>query len=100
MRAQDERSLEEEFVGDPTGTAVEIEAFAVRPIGVLVGQAETQKLRGKEAHVRFDGPLPTGIHGVLRRVVADPERPSAPGLQLTPAVPPEAVSGSLLAEIG
>ena len=56
MRAQDERGLEEQLVHDATAAAVEIEALAVRALGVLVGQAEAQERLGLALDDEWDVP--------------------------------------------
>src|SRR5438105_746575 len=101
MRAQNERRLEEPFAPDPPtpAGAGEIEHVALRAVGVLVGEPKAQELRGIEAHVRLDRPLIAGTRRVLRRVVTRAEGPAPPRLQLSPAVPAEAVARLFLGRV-
>src|SRR5262245_64315149 len=93
MGAQDERGLEQDLVHGAGAPAVEVELIAglAGPLGVLVAQAEAEKLGRPEGDVGSEGPLPSGLHGELRVVVASAERPTAPRLDLTVEVPAEPV---------
>src|ERR1044071_1531418 len=76
MGAQDERGLEEDLV-DLAGARVVVgEAVAVRPLGVLVAEAEAEELGGHEREVGTDRPLPPAHDRVLGPVVAEAGGPA------------------------
>src|SRR5262249_4060968 len=92
VRAQDERGLEEQLVHDSRRSVIGGEQARTIALGVLVTEAEAQKLRGEEAHVGADRPLESGTVGELRGVVARTERPPAKGLQLAVQIPAKGVA--------
>src|SRR2546422_4636376 len=98
MGAEDERALEEDLVHPPGARVVQVEGVASlrAAVGVLVRQPEAQELRRPEREIRLDRPLLTGIHRVLRPVVADAAGPTAEGLHLEPGVPAEVIALTLV----
>src|SRR2546426_3364207 len=98
--AQDERGLEEQLAHEPRATTVAGDVERMAAVGVFVTHAEAEELRRIEGYVRFHGPLIAGRVRELGGVVAHAERPATPRLQFAPAVPPEAVPGLLLEQVG
>src|SRR5438876_3979042 len=99
VSAENERALEQHFVDLLRAPAVRVEALPVRPIGVLVREAEAEELRRPERNVRLDGSLLPGVHGELRPVVPHASGPAAEGLRFGAQVPAEPVALALSHEI-
>src|SRR6185503_4190667 len=100
MRAENEARLEEDLVHDARAAAVVRPGDPVRPVGVLVGEAEAEELGRLERHVRLRRPFAARRGGVLRPVVPEAERPALPRLELRVGVPAPALAGARPAHVG
>src|SRR5258706_5485127 len=93
MRAENEARLEEDLVHHARAPAVVRPGDPVRPVGVLVGEAEAQEFGRLEGHVGLHRPFTARRGRVLRPVVPEAERPALPGLELRIRVPSPALPG-------
>src|SRR6266508_14645 len=99
--AENERGLEQKLVDAPGTAAVQVDAVAARPLGVLVAQPKAQELGGHEGKIGLHGPLMPGTLRVLCPVVPEPgrpqaERPETERLELAIGPPAEPVAVALL----
>src|SRR6266545_5604112 len=68
----------------------------MRPLRMLVAQAEAEEFGGKERHVGLDGPFAARSLRILGGIEPDPKGPPPPRLEFPPRVPAEAVEHALL----